>query len=536
MSSFDDIKIRPSLGSAQPVNSGSQVCYSIQDSESPKTPHNVSVRTITARHIRRLVGSASDYLGKKVTSVVILVPEDFTDEQKDELEKACHIANVQLVHCFNDAVCALYFYDSIKMASESVTNMATEDKLVLVADYGATRSEVSILFKGNGLYSKVGLAHIDNLGGTSLDAILIDHFAKEFLKKHRNSTDPRKTPRSLEKLRLQCEATRRALSNGKSANLYVESLIDGVDFSSTINRTRFEILAAPVFNDFTSLVIKAIENSDIHMLDIELVVLIGGTSHTPRIAANVRQLVGGEVPIISPSTSNSALNPNEVAARGAAMQINLLQASGATDEVEIKECFSSQLTNAHFLERGVGIMVAPYPPAASAEAGTNAESEIDNESFVPLAKIGTPIPLRRAQQFRVPDNTPYAIAKIFEAVRETEKIPVSKPAANGNPVENDAEDDEDFSDDKEDEDQEPEMIEKRIWKVWRPLAEMEIEEMSGVIEVELTVNEDRRVRILVRELKENGKVVRGDVREDESEDEKEDEGEDEREDENEDES
>lgn len=137
----------------------------------------------------------------------------------------------------------------------------------MVADFGGIRSDVAVIASRGGMYSILSTAHDYETAGTQLDQILIDHFAKEFMKKHK--TDPRKDKRSLAKLKIEAEATKKSLSLGGNASLSVESLADGVDFSSTINRTRYELLASKVFGAFTRLIEEAIRKADLDILDID---------------------------------------------------------------------------------------------------------------------------------------------------------------------------------------------------------------------------------------------------------------------------
>lgn len=117
------------------------------------------------------------------------------------------------------------------------------------------------------MYSILATAHDYELGGAQLDQVLVDHFAKEFMKK--NKTDPRQSPRSLAKLKLEAEATKKALSLGGNAVLSIESLADGLDFSSTINRTRYELLASKVFSGFTRLIEGAVTKAELDVLDVD---------------------------------------------------------------------------------------------------------------------------------------------------------------------------------------------------------------------------------------------------------------------------
>ena len=141
-----------------------------------------------------------------------------------------------------------------------------EDKIIVIADFGGIRSDISIIASRGGMYSILATVHDYESGGRQLDHVLIDHFAKEFLKKHKS--DPRQNPRSLAKLKLEAEATKKALSLGATASLSVESLAEGIDFSSTINRTRYELLASKVFAGFMRLVQETVQKADLDVLDI----------------------------------------------------------------------------------------------------------------------------------------------------------------------------------------------------------------------------------------------------------------------------
>jgi molecular chaperone DnaK (HSP70) len=153
------------------------------------------------------------------------------------------------------------------MAYDARPEATVTDKLTVVADLGGTRSDVAVVACRGGIYTILATAHDYELGGASLDQIIIDHFAKEFLKKHK--IDPREDARGLAKLKLEGEATRKALSLSSNAQLSVESLANGIDFGSTVNRTRFELLSGKVFGQFTGLIEQVVKKADLDVLDID---------------------------------------------------------------------------------------------------------------------------------------------------------------------------------------------------------------------------------------------------------------------------
>ena len=215
---------------------------------------------IATRHIRRLASSASDFLGKKVNAAVLTIPTNFSDEQKDSLSESAKNAGIEILQFISEPIAAVLAYDARTEATIS-------DKIIVVADLGGTRSDVAIIASRGGMYSILSTAHDYETAGAQLDQVLIDHFAKEFIKKHK--TDPRQNERSLAKLKLEAEATKKALSLGSSASLSIESLADGVDFSSTINRTRYELLGGKVFSGFIRLIEEAVRKADLDILDID---------------------------------------------------------------------------------------------------------------------------------------------------------------------------------------------------------------------------------------------------------------------------
>lgn len=222
--------------------------------------------------MRRLRQSASDFLGKDVNAAVITVPTDFTDAQREALVAATKAAGMEVLQLIHEPVAAVLAYDARPEA-------VVADKLVVVADLGGTRSDAAVVACRGGMYTILATAHDYELGGATLDKIVIDHFAKEFIKKHK--TDPREDARGLAKLKLEGEATKKTLSLGTNASLSIESLADGIDFQSNVNRTRYELLSNKVFAQFTGLIEQVVKKANLDVLDIDQVSVFGGSFFPP---------------------------------------------------------------------------------------------------------------------------------------------------------------------------------------------------------------------------------------------------------------
>lgn len=197
-----------------------------------------------------------------MNSAVVAIPTDFTEKQKEELTKAAQQAGVEVLQFIPEPIAAVLAYDA-------KSDMNVSDRLIVVADLGGNRSDVAVVAARGGMYSILATAHDYELGGVQLDQVLIDHFAKEFMKK--NKTDPRSNQRSLAKLKLESEAVKKSLSLSATATASIESLADGHDFNSTINRTRYDLLAGKVFARFIGLVQDVVRKAGLDALEVDQV-------------------------------------------------------------------------------------------------------------------------------------------------------------------------------------------------------------------------------------------------------------------------
>lgn len=464
--SFKSIDPTHCHAAAHPEDKNGTVSFTIQD-KAEGEPSVVSVSEITTRYLQRLVQSASDYIGKKVTSAVVAVPTNFGEKAREALTNAAKGADLEILQLINEPVASLLAYDARPEAK-------LEDKIIVVADLGATRSDVAVVASRGGLYTILATAHDYEFAGVQLDKVLMDHFAKEFMKKHAN-IDPRENPKSLAKLKAESEATKKALSIGTNANFSVESLADGYDFQMTINRLRYETISRKVFEGFNRLVEGVVKKAGLDVLDIDEVILSGGTSHTPRIAANIRSIFPPTTNILAPSTSATAVNPSELQARGAALQASLIQEYEFND---IEQSTHPAVTTVNHIANAIGVITL---------------SEDGEESFTPIIAPETAVPARRTVHVDAPKEGGSVLVKVVEGGTH---IKVTKPEPKrkeDGPKED--EDDSDFDSEEEEEEHR-----EKVWKVGSTLAEAAVKDVKkgGKVEVTITVSNDLSVMITTR--------------------------------------
>jgi len=454
------------------------IAFTIQDKEEGE-PSVLSISEVTTRHLRRLAQSASDFTGKKVNSAVITVPTNFSEKQKAALTKAANDAGLEVLQLIHEPVAALLAYDARPEAKVA-------DKVVVVADLGGTRSDVAVIASRGGMYTILATAHDYEYAGVHLDKVLQDHFSKEFIKW--NTTDPRENARSLAKLKLEAEATKKALSIGTNANFSVESLAEGIDFASTINRLRYETIARKIFDGFNRLIEGVVKKAGLDVLDIDEVILSGGTSHTPKIASNMRSIFPESTTIFAPSTLPTAINPSELQARGAALQASLVQ---EYDIEDIEQSTHPAVTTVKHLTNAIGVL-----------------SITDDSSkgiFAPIIAAETAVPARRTIHIATPKEGGDVLIKIVEGgshIKVTKPEP--KPKTNGDKNDDDS--------DEDSEEEEEEDVREKVWKVGKVIAEAAVKgvKKGGKVEVMINVAGDLAVTVTCREVGGKG-GVRGNV-------------------------
>jgi heat shock protein 5 len=123
--------------------------------------------------------------------------------------------------------------------------------------------------------------------------------------------------RAVQKLRRESERVKRVLSTQHQARLEIESLFDGIDFSETLTRARFEELNIDLFKKTLGPVKNVMDDADLKKNEVDEIVLVGGSTRIPKVKELLKEYFNGKEP-------NSGINPDEAVAYGAAVQGGIL--------------------------------------------------------------------------------------------------------------------------------------------------------------------------------------------------------------------
>ena len=233
----------------------------------------LSPEEISAMILVKMKEVAEAYLGKTVKHAVVTVPAYFNDAQRQATKDAGVIAGLDVLRIINEPTAAAIAYGMDKQQGE---------KNIVVFDLGGGTFDVSLLQIDNGVFEVISTAGDTHLGGEDFDQRLTEHFVKVFKKKN-NGVDIKKDPRALNKLKQEVEKAKRDLSSVPQVKITIEGLIDGIDFSESITRARFEELCNDLFKKTLKPVQQVLDDASMKKSEIDEVVLVGGSTRIPKV-------------------------------------------------------------------------------------------------------------------------------------------------------------------------------------------------------------------------------------------------------------
>merc|ERR1712060_541327 len=228
------------------------------------------------------------------------------DSQRQATKDAGTIAGIVVARIINEATAAAIAYGLDKQNRE--TN-------IVVYDLGGGTFDVSLLTLDEGVFEVLATNGDTHLGGQDFDQRVISYLIKTFKKKHK--VDITNNLRALAKLRREVEKAKRSLSSQHQVRIDIENFAEGIDFSETLTRARFEELNNDLFRKTMKPVQTVLKDSGLKKKDIDEIVLVGGSTRIPKIQKLVKDLFNGKEP-------NRGINPDEAVAYGATVQGGIL--------------------------------------------------------------------------------------------------------------------------------------------------------------------------------------------------------------------
>ncbi|KAJ4785188.1 Heat shock 70 kDa protein [Rhynchospora pubera] len=278
-----------------------------------------SAEEISAMILTKMKQVAEAYLSSTVKDAVVTVPAYFNDAQRQATKDAGLIAGLNVLRIMDEPTAAAVAYG---LDTKDVSSAVKKD--VLVFDLGGGTFDVSLLSISNGVLKVKATAGDTHLGGEDFDNRMLNHFVEEFRRKQRK--DISSNPRALRRLKTASEQAKRILSTTTETAVHLDCLYEGIDFYSTITRARFEELNIFLFKKCIETVKRCHEDAGMDKNDIDVVVLVGGSTRIPKVQQLLKDYFSGK-------DLCKSIHPDEAVAYGAAVQAAKLSGQG-TEEIK----------------------------------------------------------------------------------------------------------------------------------------------------------------------------------------------------------
>ncbi len=257
--------------------------------QGPKSPVEVSADILKVLRQR-----AEATLGGDLVGAVITVPAYFDEAQRQATKDAARLAGLNVLRLLNEPTAAAVAYGLDQQA----------EGLVAIYDLGGGTFDISILRLTGGVFEVLATGGDSALGGDDFDHAIAGWIIREA----GLSTDI--APGQQRSLLQSACAVKEALSHDELV------VVKHADWTGELSRQQFVELIEPMVARSLKACKRAVRDAGIELLDVEAVVMVGGSTRVPYVRQAVAALFARQ-----PLTD---IDPDQVVAIGAAIQADTL--------------------------------------------------------------------------------------------------------------------------------------------------------------------------------------------------------------------
>jgi molecular chaperone DnaK len=275
---------------------------------------------IGAMVLRKIKEAAEAQYGE-FSRAIITVPAYFRESQVAATREAGRLAGFHVVKIINEPTAAA-------LAFGNRNARTAQQKLILAYDFGGGTFDVSIMMPDQGSFTVLEIGGDAFLGGDNIDNKLMRRVRDEVKKEQ--GIDIFSGPGSNEARVILKQETER-LKIGLSSNMEESidlPLLNGANVYHTVRREELEMIIEPLVQQSIDITHETMARKGLTPADIDMVLLIGGTTQIPYIKQRLSEIFGAEKLQLD-------VNPMLSVAEGAAV------ISAIADTIDCLNCMES---------------------------------------------------------------------------------------------------------------------------------------------------------------------------------------------------